>query len=183
VSDLKLTVTSWGEVALDPKPMRALMRAAGNDVRSKTARLINKSQGSGRHYPAHPATPYRGAAPAYRASAPGQPPAAPTNALRGSLRTYVYKSGEGFAVRARQFYALFLEAGAKGGGNRFGGRANAAAANRAGGRRKRARGVYTARVLEPRPFLDRVMDQEAPNITRRLREAFAKSLTWKQTTK
>jgi hypothetical protein len=181
VSDLKLTVTSWGEVAIDKREMRALMRAAGNDVKNKTGRLINQGQGGGRNYPAHGATQYRPAAPAYRASAPGQPPAAPTRALRGSLKTYVYKSAEGFAVRARQFYALFLEAGAKGGGNRFGGRPRAAAAWRASGRRQRARGRYTTRVLEPRPFLDKVMAQEAPNITRRLRDAFAKSLTWRQT--
>ena len=37
--------------------------------------------------------------------------------LRASLKTFVFKSGEGFAVRARAFYSLFLEAGAKGGGN------------------------------------------------------------------
>ena len=44
-SDLKLTVTSWGEVAMDLKPMRALMRAAGNDVKNKTGRLINQGGG------------------------------------------------------------------------------------------------------------------------------------------
>jgi hypothetical protein len=110
---------------------------------------------------------------------PGNPPVRPTGRLRGSLKTYVFKSAEGFAVRARQFYALFLEVGARGGGNP--GSRSVKPINRRTGRRMRAKGVYTTRVLEPRPFLDRVMDQEAPNITRRLREAFAKSLTWKQT--
>jgi hypothetical protein len=173
VSDLKLTVTSWGEVAIDKKPMRALMRAAGNDVRTKTSRLINASDGGGRVYrlPAGRGT--------YRASTSGNPPVRASGALRGSLKTYVFKSAEGFAVRARQFYALFLEVGARGGGNP--GSRSVKPINRRTGRRMRAKGVYTTRVLEPRPFLDRVMDQEAPNITRRLREAFAKSLTWKQT--
>lgn len=174
MSDLKLTVTSWGEVAMDKGPMRALMRAAGNDVRTKTSRLINASDGGGRSYrlPAGRGT--------YRASMPGNPPVRASGALRGSLKTYVFKSAEGFAVRARQFYALFLETGAHGGGNPG---SRSTRINRRTGRRMRAKGVYTTRVLEPRPFLDRVMDQEAPNITRRLREAFAKSLTWKQTTK
>jgi hypothetical protein len=179
MSDLKLTVTHWGNVALDKRELRKLMRAAGNGVRSKTARLIKAGEGGGRSYPAHAATPYRPAAPAYRASAPGQPPAAPTGSLRGSLRTYVYKTGEGFAVRARQFYALFLEAGAKGGGNP--GTRAVKPVNRRTGRHMRAKGVYTRRVLEPRPFLDRVMTQEAPELERRVRTALDHALTWKET--
>jgi hypothetical protein len=35
--------------------------------------------------------------------------------------------------------------------------------------------------LEPRPFLDRVMQQEAPELNRRVREAVTHVLTWKQT--
>jgi len=176
MSDLKITVTNWGEVKLDKREMTKLMRAAGNDVKNKTARLINASSGGGR------VTHYRGDRHGtYRASAPGDPPVRASGALRASLRTYPFKSGEGFAVRARQFYALFLEAGAKGGGNPFGGRSADSAAWRAGHRRKRARGRYTKRVLEPRPFLDRVMNQQAPEIERRMRVAFDKSLTWRET--
>jgi len=173
LSDLKLTVTHWGQVALDKKPMRALMRAAGNDVKNKTGRLINASDGGGRVYrlPSRAGT--------YRASTAGNPPVKAAGRLRASLKTYVFKSAEGFAVRAREFYALFLEVGARGGGNP-GSRA-VRPINRSTGRRMRARGVYTTRVLEPRPFLDRVMDQEAPEITRRLRTAFARALTWKET--
>ena len=173
MSDLKLTVTSWGEIAIDKREMRALMRGAGNDVRSKTSRLINASDGSGRVY-RRP-----GGAGSYRASTSGNPPIRRSGALRASLKTYVFKSAEGFAVRARQFYALFLEVGASGGGNP-GSRASLPI-NRRTGRKMRTKGRYTTRVLEPRPFLDRVMAQEAPNITRRLRDAFARSLTWKQT--
>jgi hypothetical protein len=183
MSDLKLTVSSWGEVKIDKREMTKLMRSAGNDVKTKTARLINKNDGGGRHYAAHSATRYRPAARAYRASSPGMPPVSPTNALRASLKTYVFKSGEGFAVRARQFYALFLEAGAFGGG-RSGGRTFKRTDRRilsASVRAARAKGRGEKRVLEPRPFLDRVMQQEAPDITRRLRLAFDKALTWKQT--
>jgi hypothetical protein len=176
MSDLKLTVTSWGEVKIDKREMTKLMRAAGNGVKTKTQRLINASGGGGR------LTHYRGdKGGTYRASSPGEPPVRASGALRASLRTYPFKSGEGFAVRARQFYALFLEAGARGGGNPFGGRSAASAEWRTRTKRRHARGRYRTRVLEPRPFLDRVMEQEAPDISRRLRLAFDKALTWKQT--
>jgi len=175
MSDLKLTVTSWGEVLLDKREMTKLMRAAGNDVKNKTAKLINAGQGGGR------VTHYHGKSGSYRASKPGDPPVRASGALRASLRVYPFKSGEGFAVRARQFYALFLEGGARGGGNPFGGRPAASAAWRANARRKRARGHYTTRVLEPRPFLDRVMAQEAPELDRRVKLALEKALSWKET--
>lgn len=168
MSDLKLTVTSWGSVMLDKREINALMRSAGNDVRSKTARLIAQSSGGGRSY--------LGPGGRYRASSPGEPPVRRTGALRDSLKTYVFKEGAGFAVRARQFYALFLEAGAKGGGNPGGNRISDRS-----GRRKRARGVYTSRVLEPRPFLDRVIAQEAGNLDRRVRQALEGALKWRET--
>jgi hypothetical protein len=169
MSDLKLTVTNWGEVALDKRELAKVMRSAGNDVRSKTARLIAASQGTGKTY--------FGPAGRYRASAPGQPPVRVSGDLRGSLRTYVFKSGEGFAVRARAFYALFLEVGAHGGGNP----GSHARINRRTGRRMRAKGVYTSRVLEPRPFLDRVMTEQASELDRRVRLALTNALTWKET--
>lgn len=175
MSDLKLTVTSWGEVMLDKRELQKLMRAAGNDVKNKTQRLINASDGGGR------LTHYRGKGGTYHASAPGDPPVRASGALRASLKVFPFKSGEGFAVRARQFYALFLEAGARGGGNPYGGRPAASAAWRARTHRRRARGRYTTRVLEPRPFLDRVMKQEEPELSRRVRAALQGALTWKQT--
>jgi hypothetical protein len=169
VSDLKLTVTNWGEVALDKRELAKVMRSAGNTVRSKTARLINASNGGGKRY--------FGPAGRYQASSPGAPPVRVSGDLRGSLKTYVFKSGEGFAVRAREFYALFLEVGARGGGNPG---ANARI-NRRTGRRMRARGVYHRRVLEPRPFLDRVMNEQADELDRRVRAAIDHGLTWKET--
>ena len=80
-------------------------------------------------------------------------------------------------MRARAFYALFLETGAHGGGNPGKG----APINRRTGRRMRARGTYTSRVLEPRPFLDRVMMEQAPDLDRRVRKALERGLTWKET--
>jgi hypothetical protein len=179
MSDLRVTITQWGQITLDKRGLNALMRAAGNTVKTKTARLIAKSEGGGRQYPAHAATKYRPAAPAYRASAPGLPPAAPTGAMRSSLKTYVLTKKLGFAVRARAFYSLFLESGARGGGNP----GKRGVRNPRTAQQKRARGVYTTRVLQPRPFLDKVMDQEAPEIDRRLRIAMREALKWRETKK
>jgi len=78
-------------------------------------------------------------------------------------------------VRERAFYALFLEAGARGGGN------PGAGARRVQARRHRARSVYTARVLAPRPHLDRVMQQEEANLQRRVRQALDEGLKWRET--
>ena len=183
MSHLKLAVSSWGEVALDKRELAKVMRGAGNDVRSKTARLINAKSGSGRTYRGGGGAQYRGSyvAGPYTASAPGQPPVRVSGKLRELLKTYVFKSGEGFAVRDRQFYALFLETGARGGGNRFGGKPQAAKLWRERRHRQRGRGLHTTRVLEPRPFLDRVMMQQQPEIDRRVRDALSSGMTWKQT--
>ena len=177
MSSLKLSVTSWGEIGLDRRELKNLMRSAGRDIQTKTARLLARTDGAGRAYRGGGGAAYRGAYKpgAYRASAPGQPPTVVTGTLRGSLRTYVYPSGEGFAVRMRAFYAVWLETGATGGGNPFGGRGRGAAG------RRRARGKYTSRVLAPRPALDRVMTQEGPQLDKRVRAALAQALTWKQT--
>ena len=179
VSHLKLTVSSWGEVALDKRELRKVMRGAGNDVRTKTARLINATAGTGQRYRGGGGSNFRGAyhAGPYVASAPGEAPVRVSGALRQSLKTFVFKSAEGFAVRARQFYALFLEAGARGGGNPGRG----GVINPKTRRPKRARGRYAKRVLAPRPFLDRVMQREAPELDRRVGAALRNALTWKQT--
>jgi hypothetical protein len=172
VSDLKLTVSSWGAVALDAREVRKLMRAAGNDVKSKTSRLINKSVGGGRTY--------YGPAGRYRASSPGAAPVRVSGDLRASLRTYVFKSGEGFAVRARAAYATPLEGGAFGGA-RGSSKLREHRKLSAPIRKARAKARGEGRELEPRPFLDRVMSEEAPDLDRRVRKALEGALTWKET--
>jgi hypothetical protein len=172
MSDLKLTVTSWGVVALDKREIAKLMRAAGNDVKSKTARLINKSTGGGRSY--------FGPAGRYTASSPGAPPVRVSGDLRSSLRTYVFRSGEGFAVRARAGYATPLEAGAFGGAPGSSKRREHRKLS-APVRKARAKARGENREMAPRPFLDRVMTQEAPELDRRVRKALERALTWKET--
>lgn len=177
MSALKLTITSWGVVALDKKGLRALMRGAGNDIKSKTARLISRQSGGGRTYAGGGGAAYRGQyrPGPYTASAPGEPPVAVSGSLKGSLRTYAYRDGDGFAVRARQFYALFLEVGAEGGGNPGRG------ARRAQLRRQRRRSFHSRRSMAPRPFLDRVMAAEEKNLDQRVRKALEQGMTWRQT--
>jgi hypothetical protein len=173
---LKLTLSNWGEVSLDKRELRNLMRSAGNDVKAKTARLISQTTGAGRVYRGGGGNAYRGAyrRGAYRASAPGDPPVMVTGTLRQSLKTYAFRSGEGFAVRERAFYALFLEAGATGGGNPGRGAKGRA---RDGRRRRNS----SRRVLDARPHLDRVMAREEANLDRRVRQALAGGLRWRET--
>jgi hypothetical protein len=177
VSALKLSIRHWGEVMLDKRELRAVMRAAGNDIARRDRTLIGQSSGAGRLYRGGGGSAYRGSyrPGSYRASAPGQPPVRVSGTLRASVKVYVYKNAEGFAVRERAFYSLFLEAGARGGGN--GGKR----AQRAMRRRARAR-QYGTRILQPRPHLDRVMAQEAPNLDRRVRDALTHALKWRETT-
>lgn len=175
-----MSINSWGGLALDKKGIRAVLRGAANDVARKTRRLISAGSGSGRAYRGGGGARYRGTYKAghYLASAPGQPPVKVTGTLSQSLKTYVYKDDGGFAVRERAFYSLFLEAGAKGGGNPG---PRATARQRAQARRHRARSVFTARVLEPRPHLDRVMNEEQQNLDRRITTAFQQGLKWRET--
>jgi hypothetical protein len=166
MSTLELKVTHWGHVKLDKKEVRALMRAAGTDVKNKTRRLISQKAGSGRRYRKN-----------YKASAPGNPPIQHTGALRDSLKVYTYKSGEGFTVRELQFYSLFLTIGGRGGGRAPGG---------GKGKRRHRRGMKQPsfigqRVFLPRPHLDRVIAEQAPEIDRRVREALEKGLKWQET--
>lgn len=166
---VKLAVTvKAGRLELDKKLVRRSLVAAGREVARATKRLISQSSGGGRLYrgPGGSAAKYRGGYTpgAYRASAPGQSPARVTGTLARDVTVKPFRSGEGVAIRDTAFYALFLEAGAHGGGSR-GGR---------GIRNLRRRGkriAMTARVLEPRPFLSRVLGQREASIGKRIGEA------------
>ncbi|HSS23994.1 MAG TPA: hypothetical protein VLL82_06240 [Mycobacterium sp.] len=177
---LKLQITNWGEVALDKRGLTKLMRAAGNDIKTKTSRSLSRAVGGGRVYRGGGGAAYRGSyrPGPYRASAPGDVPVRVSSSLQQSMKVSVFPSGEGFAVRARQFYALFLEAGARGGGNPYGSRGARA---RRSVRERRHRGTGGVRVLSPRPFLARTMRQEESNLQRRVRTALDQALTWRET--
>jgi hypothetical protein len=171
---LKLRINHWGEVALDRRALRAVMAAAARDVARKDRALISSNAGSGRLYYGGGGAAYRGSyrPGRYRASAPGSPPVRVTGTLGTSIKTYTYKDGTGFAVRERAFYSLFLEAGARGGGN------PGSRAARSARRRSRR---YGNRIMAPRPHLDRVMQQAQAELDRRVRKALSEGLTWRET--
>jgi hypothetical protein len=136
------------KISRDRKQTKAVMRSAASEVASGIRSLLRSSQGSGRKYGKH------------TASAPGEAPAKRTGTLAGSIRTRVRQRDNTItaSIRDQQFYALFLEKGAKGGG---------------GPKRNRNRrgGSSSQRILEPRPFMQRVLDAKATSITRRIRDA------------
>ncbi len=139
----------------DKKQLKKVMRQAGAEVAASAKRMIRAS-GGGRVYRGSGGAkyrPYRRGR--YTASAPGQAPANVTGTLLASIKVRPFKSGEGVAVRAGAFYAVFLEGGAKGG-----------------------RGA--SRVLQPRPFLSQALDAKQASLGDRIRAAVADGVTFKR---
>lgn len=156
---LDVRVTSAGLVTNEKRKLRALMRAAGSEVAAVARANLRRAAGNGRVYWSKDGR--------RAASASGQPPAALSGQLAKSIKVYPYKSGEGVAVRARMFYALFLEKGAVGGGGRKGSR------NRRGK-------PQTQRVLLPRPFLTTALDSRAGSLGARIRAAIVDDIKFKR---
>lgn len=160
-------------LVFEKKKLRATMRRAGSEVLAVARKKLRGSP-SGRIYYGigGSAAKYRGGPRKmrYQASAPGEAPAAPTGTLERSLKVLPFKSGEGVAIRARVFYALFLENGAKGGGRM-----------RRGGVRVRGKaGIGTARVLDARPFLTTALDERQNSIAARIRAAVVDDIAFKR---
>lgn len=172
-----------GRLEIDKRFTKATLRAAGGEVAALTRAMIRRSQGSGRLYrgPGGSARQYRGGYKPgrYTASSPGQPPVSVTRSLANSVVVRPFKSGEGVAVRERQFYALFLAVGARGGGkpSRVWRARNV---NRKTGLPKRAVGVFTSRVLEPRPSLTAALEQREASIAQRVRQSIMQGLKFQR---
>ena len=83
-----------------------------------------------------------------------------------SIRVRPFKSGEGVSIRDSAFYALFLEAGAKGGGR----------ISRAGVRVKGKGGISKHRVLEPRPFLSAALAARRASLGPRIEASLAQDI-------
>ncbi|WP_424139896.1 HK97 gp10 family phage protein [Roseomonas chloroacetimidivorans] len=134
------------------KNLRKTLRQAGNEVAKAARALIRSSAGTGRtYYGTGGSSQYRGGYKSmrYQASAPGEAPVNVTGTLARSIKVRPFKSGEGVAVRDTAFYALFLQAGASGGGRMV-----------RGGKRVRGKaGAATGRDLQPRQFLTKALDQ------------------------
>lgn len=154
-SKLQITVPSYAFV-VDKMLLRKALRSAGAEVAAVARSLIKRSQGSGALY----SKPGGGT---YRASSPGEAPVSRTGALANSIKVKPTRSGDGVTIRDAAFYALFLEAGAKGG-------TGSGKAGVKGKRNKRGQ-VAGARVLLPRPFLSMALDRRETSIAERVQAA------------
>lgn len=155
------------------KNLRRVLREAANTVAREARTLTRNAAGGGRAY-STPKTISKGI---HYASAPGEPPAMLTGMLNRSITTKIGKGGESISIRDNQFYAKFLEVGAKGGaGNRTKGgkgkRNVKATKNRQGA-------VSSSRVLEPRPFISRALDDQKAEIERKILEAVKADIEFK----
>jgi hypothetical protein len=157
---LTIGIPVGAALTINPREKKRALRAAGNQVARLTRRKLALA-GTGAKRGSHVA------------SAPGQPPAKLTGALARSIGVKVFRSGDGVAIRARRFYALFLEAGARGG----------IGSGKAGvkGKRNTRRAVVGTREVEPRPFLSAAMDELSGDaLGERLRDAIVRGIEFRQ---
>jgi hypothetical protein len=100
-------------------------------------------------------------------SAPGEPPISKSGKLASSIKVSVTTRNDQVTARIRDvaFYATMLEKGAIGGGGKK------------GQRNKRGK-PSTRRVLQPRPFMYRVLDEKASSLTERMQEAIMNDMAF-----
>jgi len=141
---LQITVPGGWTIVAGKQQVRAVMRGVGAEVAARARALIRA--GSRKH-----------------PSAPGEPPRSVSGKLARSIRSQVWKDGEGVTIRATEFYALFLSRGAKAGGGDTHNPANFVPSNLAGPRRMKRGAISKKRILLPRPFLGPALDQAIAN--------------------
>lgn len=146
------------------RELRKTLRQAGQEVAQTARRLIRESPASGRTYYGTGGAAYRGGyrKGRYTASAPGEAPRSVTGTLLRSIKVRPFRSGDGVAIRDAAFYALFLQAGAVGGGRKKG--------------IKGRKGADTGRRLDPRPFLTTALALRQGNLTPRLEAAVQRDI-------
>ena len=170
--NLKVQVSS-ATLEYDKKSLKAILRAAGNEIARLTRSKIKSAAGSGVVYrgPGGSAAKYRGGYKKgrYQASSAGQAPVSVTGTLAKSIKVSVFKSGEGVSVRENAFYALFLQAGARGGGRK---RRNGVAI-------RGKSGIGKSRVLEARPSLTAALDEREDSIAERIEEAVTQGIKFR----
>jgi len=139
--------------ALEPefkKALRTVMRQAGQEIAKDARALIRAGNKK-------------------NVSAAGQPPISKTGKLASSIKLSSKNNGLKVVISDTAPYALFLEAGAKGGGNRI----------KKAGRNKRTQ-MGTQRVLEPRPFLSVAAESNRGSLERRIAEALRQGVDLKK---
>jgi hypothetical protein len=175
MAGLKITVPSFA-LTYDKKLLRQTLRSAGTEIAAVAKALIRGSHGGGRKYGRH------------TASAPGQPPASLSGDLASSIKVRPWRNGEGVSIRDTEFYALFLEKGAKGGGGDTRNKANMHLAGTFDWRKGKIRtknrmkksAISQTRVLAPRPFLTTALEQRQQGIADRVRAAVVDGIKFKK---
>ena len=163
---LEISIPQRYRLEFDKKRVRAVLSRAGAEIASVARRKIRQSAGTGRLY-------YGGAGKGrHRASLPGQPPASWTGALANSIRSKPFRGGDGVLIRDTAFYALILEAGAKG----------AAGAGRRGlrARRNASRRSAGNGILAPRPFLSIALAEREGSIAERVKQAIIEDIQFRR---
>lgn len=145
---IEIVVPSYA-FTYDKAALRKTMRAAGAEVASVARALIRRAT----------------------QSVPGGPPMNRKGALAASLKVRPTRDGEGVTVRDTAFYALFLEAGAHGGGGSTVAANMLPAGPKRGKARMKASAVNKARVLLPHPFLSTAIEMRETSIADRVRAA------------
>lgn len=146
--------------AYDRKATRLALRAAGNEIAAYARALIRSSRGTG---PKH-------------ASLPGQAPANLSGFLASKIKVFLFKQGDGVAIRDMAYYSLFLEKGAHGGG----GDTRAYNMRYVKSGRRRMINIDQSRLLLPRPFLSTVLDQQKDSIEARLKTAIMSGMKFER---
>lgn len=158
---ITIDIPKGWSIVYGQKEMKALMRKAGSEVAARARALIRAKAPGGM----------------VRASVPGQPPVSRTGALASSIKVSPWRDGEGVSIRDAAFYALFLEAGAQGGGGNTRGR-NSLRTKKG---RMVASQVNKTRVLAPRPFLSVALaDVVAGGLSRRIIDAVTQDIDFKK---
>lgn len=175
MADLKIRVSS-ARLIYNKKHLRQTMRTAGAEVAATARALIRNSSGGGKTYrgAGGSAAAFRGGyrKGLYQASAPGSAPSSITGTLAKSIRVRPFKSGDGVSIKDAAFYALFLEAGAQGGGGRKGARN---VYKQHGGKKIRV-AINGIRVLQARPFLSAALDARKGSLGPRIQASLQQDI-------
>jgi hypothetical protein len=174
---LKITVPTGYTIVAGKGPLKAVLRAAGNEVAATARALIRTGA----------ATKKRAAR---RAAAAGGPPVGRTGNLARNIKVRLWRDGEGVTVidTARSAggsgapYALFLEKGAQGG---VGSGRKGVKGLRNSWKRVNRKNIRIAiagkRVLAPHPFMEPALGQVVANgLTNRVRDAVVNGMKFQR---
>jgi hypothetical protein len=151
---IAVTVPPGYAIVAGKKQLRAVLRAAGNEV-ARNARALIRSGGK------------------KRVSLPGQPPVSRSGNLARSIKLRPSRDGERITIKDVAYYALFVEKGAKGGVGS--GRKGAK------GKANRRGATIGQRILAPHPFMQPALDKAVGNgLTDRIERAVVSGLAFQK---